>query len=740
MQRILNFRHILLVGPTLVVVVTLATTSYLVRAKHADDISTGLEIAALHTRSLEDLVTQSLRVTELAATNALQRGSPMPVPGQLDQAFNASLRHAPFLRSISLLDDRGRIVASSNPANTGKQIPMDSFMPSLTVQRDGLGIGKPWTGRDFAAGSLAGQTGETNQDEPGLVPVIRRLTLGKRSATLLFALNPDYFVSHMTQNLGAGEGWAHLLRYDGTLLLGTDPAFQTGAVLQDVMLGLNLAEADSGQLEQDLGGSRRVLTAYRASGLYPFVVVTHIERDHALRHWRGTIKALLSFGLPALLALSLLTWVFYRRQTQLDAGRAESIRLQRISASVFDFSTEAILITDNRGVVVAINTAFTQVTACQPNDVVGQPLTAMLTPEAVEAFKTPEHPLAPIEVQLRCKDGQLLWNEILSTPAHDGQGRFTGYQHICRNINERKLAEDKLHLAASVFKHAREAILYTNEKNRIVDVNDAFCRTTGYSRSEVLGKNPAMLGSDRHDKSYYKAMWRTLREKGHLHGEFWNRHKNGKDYAVLMNISVVRDAQGTTRQYVALFSDITVIKEHQQQLEHIAHFDSLTGLPNRILLSDRLKQAMAQAQRRSQRLAVAFLDLDGFKAVNDTHGHEAGDHLLVSLGQRMKQALRDGDTLARLGGDEFVVVLSDLDSIEASAPILNRLLAAVARPVLLGDASLQVSGSLGLTFFPQSKEVDADQLLRQADQAMYQAKLSGKNRFHLFDAEQDATV
>ena len=249
-----------------------------------------------------------------------------------------------------------------------------------------------------------------------------------------------------------------------------------------------------------------------------------------------------------------------------------------------------------------------------------------------------------------------------------------------------------------------------------------------------------MLGSDRHDKSYYKAMWITLIEKGHLHGEFWNRHKNGKDYAVLMNISVVRDAQGTTRQYVALFSDITVIKEHQQQLEHIAHFDSLTGLPNRILLSDRLKQAMAQAQRRSQRLAVAFLDLDGFKAVNDTHGHEAGDHLLVSLGQRMKQALRDGDTLARLGGDEFVVVLSDLDSIEASAPILNRLLAAVARPVLLGDASLQVSGSLGLTFFPQSKEVDADQLLRQADQAMYQAKLSGKNRFHLFDAEQDATV
>ena len=182
----------------------------------------------------------------------------------------------------------------------------------------------------------------------------------------------------------------------------------------------------------------------------------------------------------------------------------------------------------------------------------------------------------------------------------------------------------------------------------------------------------------------------------------------------------------------------------RQRLERIAHYDTLTKLPNRALLADRLTQAMMQTERRGQHLSVAFLDLDGFKAVNDTHGHEAGDFLLVTVAERMREALRDGDTLARLGGDEFVAVLLDLADIASSAPILNRLLQAAARPVQYGQITLQVSASLGVTFYPQAQgqaeELEADQLMRQADQAMYQAKQSGKNRFHVFDAEQDRSV
>jgi len=228
--------------------------------------------------------------------------------------------------------------------------------------------------------------------------------------------------------------------------------------------------------------------------------------------------------------------------------------------------------------------------------------------------------------------------------------------------------------------------------------------------------------------------------KGHWYGELWNRRKNGEIFAAMQTISTVSDSQGHARQYVSLFSDITALKEHEKQLEHIAHYDVLTTLPNRVLLADRLHQAMAQAVRREQQLAVAYLDLDGFKAINDHHGHETGDQLLIILAERMKQTLREGDTLARLGGDEFVAVLLDLSDVAACVPMLTRLLAAAAQPVPVGELTHQVSASLGVTFYPQADEVDADQLLRQADQAMYQAKLAGKNRYHIFDAEQDRSV
>jgi diguanylate cyclase (GGDEF)-like protein/PAS domain S-box-containing protein len=307
-----------------------------------------------------------------------------------------------------------------------------------------------------------------------------------------------------------------------------------------------------------------------------------------------------------------------------------------------------------------------------------------------------------------------------------------------------KQTEEQLRLAASVFTHAREGIMITAADGAIIEVNDAFSRITGYHRDEVLGRNPHLLSSGRQETAFYAAMWRDLIEEGHWYGELWNRRKNGEEYAALQTISAVRDAQGKTRQYVALFSDITTIKAHEKQLEHIAHYDALTALPSRVLLADRMHQAMTQVQRRGQLLAVVFLDLDGFKAINDNHGHEAGDQLLIAMATHMKQALREGDTLARLGGDEFVAVLLDLEDAAASEPLLHRLLAAAAQPVQIGHANqnlvLQVSASLGVTFYPQGEDVDADQLLRQADHAMYLAKLAGKNRYHVFDSGRDRDI
>lgn len=337
-------------------------------------------------------------------------------------------------------------------------------------------------------------------------------------------------------------------------------------------------------------------------------------------------------------------------------------------------------------------------------------------------------------------DGTVRWLRTSKVPLRNPNNAVFGVLGIYEDITEYRQGQAQVALAASVFSHSREGIMITDTGGTIMDVNDAFTRITGYPRAEVLGKNPRLLSSGRQGESFYAALWGSLADKGHWYGEVWNRRKNGEVYAEMLNISAVRDAQGLPQHYVALFSDISLTKAHQKQLEHVAHFDALTGLPNRVLLADRLQQGMTQAQRRGQLLAVAFLDLDGFKGVNDAHGHEAGDQLLVALASRLKQVLREGDTLSRMGGDEFVAVLVDLPDVASCEPLLSRLLLAAAQPMLWGEACLRVSASLGVTFFPQAEDVDADQLLRQADQAMYQAKLAGKNRYHVFDAEQDRSL
>ena len=348
---------------------------------------------------------------------------------------------------------------------------------------------------------------------------------------------------------------------------------------------------------------------------------------------------------------------------------------------------------------------------------------------------------ATVEFRMACKDGHWIWTMGRGMVVErDADGKPLRMIGTNSDITERKQAESQLHLAASVFTHAREGITITDASGSILDVNEAFTRITGYGREEAIGQNPRMLQSGRQDRSFYAAMWDALREKGHWSGEVWNRRKDGEVFAEMLTISSVKDSTGTVQRYVALFSDITAAKEHQSQLEHMAHFDALTNLPNRLLLADRLKQGMAQAQRRGQQLAVAYLDLDGFKVINDRHGHALGDQVLIALAIRMKDCLREGDTLARLGGDEFVAVLIDLENTSDSVPLLDRLLAAAALPVPVGELSLQVSASLGVTFYPQAHDIDADQLLRQADQAMYQAKLAGKSRYQIFDAVQDSSI
>jgi diguanylate cyclase (GGDEF)-like protein/PAS domain S-box-containing protein len=301
---------------------------------------------------------------------------------------------------------------------------------------------------------------------------------------------------------------------------------------------------------------------------------------------------------------------------------------------------------------------------------------------------------------------------------------------------EKKQAEKKLKRAASVFTHTHEGIIITDASGSITEVNDAFSSITGYAPEDVLGEHPRMFHSARQSPELYAEMSDALLTQGHWHGEVWNCRKNGEIYLERLTISAEKNADGLLQHYVSLITDITLMKEHHEQLERMAHYDVLTNLPNRVLLADRLSQSMVQCQRRNKSLAVAFMDLDGFKAVNDCHGHNVGDELLIEVAHRMKEALREGDTLARIGGDEFIAVIVDLENIEDSVPVLKRLLKAASDPVYLGDAVMQVSASIGVSFYPQD-HAGADLLMRHADQAMYIAKQSGKNRYHFFDAAQD---
>ncbi|MDP2795279.1 MAG: EAL domain-containing protein [Sulfurisoma sp.] len=439
-------------------------------------------------------------------------------------------------------------------------------------------------------------------------------------------------------------------------------------------------------------------------------------------------------GRPALIAVA----------RDIRARVAAESKLRQLSTAV-EQSPLTIIITDTEGNIEYANSHFELVTGYRREEMLGQ------NPRLLQSGETPLATYQALwaaitagktwrgELKNRRKDGSFYWESAVISPVQDSRGAITNYLAIKQDVTAQRAAEERLRLAASVFEHAHEGIVITDPNGAIVEVNNAFSDLTGYAREEVLGRNPSLLQSDQQTPEFYAAMWQTLLRQGYWRGELWNRRKNGELFAELLTITAVRSPDGTLSHYVGIFSDITQIKQHQQRLEYLAHYDPLTQLPNRALLADRIQQALAHTLRSGDLLAVCYLDLDAFKPVNDTHGHEAGDQLLIEIASRLKSALRGGDTVARLGGDEFVLLLGDLASIEEGEQALTRLLGLIAAPLTIAGHEIAVSASIGLTLFPLD-HADADTLLRHADQAMYVAKQSGRNRFHLFDTEHDRRV
>ncbi|MBW4934755.1 diguanylate cyclase domain-containing protein [Marinobacter sp. F4206] len=326
----------------------------------------------------------------------------------------------------------------------------------------------------------------------------------------------------------------------------------------------------------------------------------------------------------------------------------------------------------------------------------------------------------------RRADGASVWVDMTIAPAYDSSESIPFLLCSLYDITGRKQAEQKQRLAASVFDYAREAIFITDRHGTVVDVNDAYVSITRSPRSCIIGRQPPLPVDEG------SSVFQSARSQGFWHGEFTATRGDGEPMALAVTISSVRDDNGDITHFVGIFSDVTRLKEQEQKLLTLAHYDALTGLPNRVLFADRLQQAMAQARRQEYKIAVVYIDLDEFKPVNDAFGHEAGDTLLVQVANRMRLALREEDTLARLGGDEFSAVVVNVPDEDDLEGLLSRLLRSVSAPVWVSNYAVEVSASIGYTLFPQLTDLDGDQLLRQADQAMYRAKQQGKNRYCRF--------
>lgn len=303
---------------------------------------------------------------------------------------------------------------------------------------------------------------------------------------------------------------------------------------------------------------------------------------------------------------------------------------------------------------------------------------------------------------------------------------------------ERKETLGLLTLSSLVFSQANEGVLITDRKGNILDVNESFTTITGYTKEEVIGKNPNILNSGHQSSEFYQVLWDALLKKGHWQGEIWNKKKSGELFVEFLSISSLKDKNGDIVNCVGLFSDITMSKQQQEKLKLMAHYDPLTRLPNRILLADRFSQSVAHNKRNKHKtnIAVCFLDLDDFKPINDNFGHDVGDRILIEVAKRIQETIREEDTISRQGGDEFILLLDHIDSRKHCEELLTRILKATSQNYLVEDKKIQVNFSVGISLYPIDDN-DLEILIRHADQAMYQAKMAGKNRFSFFNPEND---
>jgi diguanylate cyclase (GGDEF)-like protein/PAS domain S-box-containing protein len=337
-----------------------------------------------------------------------------------------------------------------------------------------------------------------------------------------------------------------------------------------------------------------------------------------------------------------------------------------------------------------------------------------------------------IEYRIVTADKRVRWVHTVGRRRIDADGRVDGMVGILLDIHARKQAEQRLRLSAAVIDSTRDGIVVTDLDANIIAVNRAYCEMTGYSEDELLGQNPRILQSGRHDDRFYRDMWDSVTSTGHWQGEIWSRRHSGEVFPEWLTLSVVHDDGGAAAHYVGVITDISQLKQTEADLARLAHYDPLTGLPNRLLAQSHLDFAIGRAELNGRRLALLFIDMDRFKTVNDSLGHQVGDELLCAVGARFRKAAGDADTVARLGGDEFLVIVENVGNARAAADVARDLLSCLSAPFLLPSGhEVFADASIGISLFPEDGSTATD-LVRSADAALYRAKDLGRNTFHIY--------
>lgn len=427
------------------------------------------------------------------------------------------------------------------------------------------------------------------------------------------------------------------------------------------------------------------------------------------------------------------------RQQVTESRLQQSLATLRLRDSALGAISQGVLISDAAGRTTYMNRACEEISGYAADEMNGRTASMLqgpgTNPEQRQALRAAVADAVPFHGELLNyrKDGTTFWNELSVTPVFDAEGQPTQSVGVMRDVTLRRDADAQLLLSAKLFDQSSEGFIVTDADGRIVKVNRAFTAITGYGEAEALGQNPRLLSSGRHDAAFFQALWHDLQTRGDWQGEIWNRRKDGSVYPQWLSMGRVVDDTGQATNYVAVFQDITQRKRAEDSIWRLAHFDQLTGLPNRVLLGDRAEQVFRMARRRNEPTALMFIDLDQFKKVNDSLGHDVGDRLLAALAERFKVGLREQDILSRRSGDKFMLLLPGTDAAGA-AHVAQRLLQMSQEPHQLGPHELTITPSIGIALFPGDGQ-DLESLSRCAGAAMYSAKQCGRNSFCFYTAE-----